>query len=67
MSAAPTRRPKPADRTLLQIFGVPLLLGVLSIFGLTAALLGEGAWHVASWAALAVPLVLTGWYARGTR
>ena len=67
MSGAPTRPQKPADRTLLQIFAIPLVLGVLSIFGLTAALLGEGPWHVASWVALAVPLVLTGWYARGAR
>ena len=66
MSAVPTRG-KPADRSLLQIFVVPLILGVLSIFGLAAALLGEGIWHVLSWAALAVPLVLVGWYARGTR
>jgi hypothetical protein len=66
MSAAPTRRDKPAERTLLQIFAIPLILGMLSIFGLTAALLGEGPWHVASWVALAVPLALVGWYARGT-
>jgi uncharacterized membrane protein len=67
VSAVPTPRDKPTERTLLQIFGIPLILGVLSIFGLTAALLGEGPWHVASWAALAVPPALAGWYARGTR
>ncbi len=37
----------------------PLLLAVLVVFGLLSALLGQGGvWWVASWVALAIPLVL---------
>lgn len=37
----------------------PLLLAALVVFGLLSALLGQGGiWWVASWIALAIPLVL---------
>ena len=39
----------------------PLVLAGLTLFGLLSALLGEGGvWWALSWAALAVPLVLSG-------
>jgi hypothetical protein len=39
-------------------WGWPLTLAVLSLFGLLAALLGQGGiWWVLSWVALASPLV----------
>ena len=41
---------------LARIFAAPLSLAVLTTFGLTAALIGEGAWHIASWLALLVPV-----------
>jgi hypothetical protein len=33
------------------------------MFGLLAALLGQGSWHGLSWLALSIPIVLAGWYA----
>ncbi|MNU01177.1 hypothetical protein D3C72_2444970 [compost metagenome] len=40
------------------VWGAPILLGVLSVFGLLAALLGTGAWHWASWTSLTLLLVV---------
>ncbi len=37
---------------------MPILLGVLTCFGLLAALLGVGIWHGMAWIALAVPLLV---------
>jgi len=34
------------------VWGAPILLGLLSVFGLLAALLGTGIWHWASWLSL---------------
>ena len=63
MSAA-ERPPSAPERSLAAIFGIPLGLALLTIFGLSAALIGEGPWHVASWIALAVPLAITAWCLR---
>ena len=49
---------KKSSRGFLFVCGVPILLGVLSIFGLLAALLGTGGWHWASWTALTILLVV---------
>jgi hypothetical protein len=46
------------ERTAWQTFRVPLLLAVLTMFGLLAALLAEGVWQVLSWLALATPIAL---------
>ncbi len=46
------------SRGFLFVWGMPILLGALSIFGLLAALLGTGAWHWASWTALTILLVV---------
>lgn len=49
-------------KTLWQIFRAPTWLGVLSLVGLIAALIGDG-WHdVLSWLGLGIPVVLTLWY-----
>lgn len=45
-------------RGFLFVWGMPILLGALSIFGLLAALLGTGAWHWASWTALSILLLV---------
>lgn len=45
-------------RGFLFVWGAPILLGALSIFGLLAALLGTGAWHWASWTALCILLAV---------
>lgn len=36
---------------------IPLLIALATAAGLIAGLLGEGAWNVAAWVGLAVPLV----------
>ncbi|AYD64081.1 hypothetical protein YH64_027120 [Achromobacter sp. LC458] len=43
-------------RGFMFVWGAPILLGVLSVFGLLAALLGTGAWHWASWITLTILL-----------
>lgn len=45
-------------RGFMFVWGVPILLGALSVFGLLAALLGTGAWHWASWITLTILLVV---------
>ncbi|MGE8688682.1 MAG: hypothetical protein ACN6PJ_16185 [Achromobacter sp.] len=47
-----------ATRGFMFVWGAPIALGVLSVFGLMAALLGTGAWHWASWVALAILLAV---------
>ncbi len=45
-------------RSTRRIWGWPLILAALTIFGLLSALLGQtGIWLPLSWAALAVPLL----------
>jgi hypothetical protein len=46
-----------------RVYGIPALLAILTMFGLLAALLGQGSWHGLSWLALSIPIVLAGWYA----
>ncbi|MGY6269609.1 hypothetical protein ACXIUT_07960 [Achromobacter denitrificans] len=46
------------SRGFMFIWGAPIALGVLSVFGLMSALLGTGAWHWASWTALAILLAV---------
>jgi hypothetical protein len=41
-----------------QLWGWPLVMAVLTIFGLLAALTGTGVWHWLSWIALGVPVVI---------
>jgi hypothetical protein len=50
------------QRSALQVFAVPILLGVLSAIGLVAALLGDDAWDYASWLALGVPCAVMVWF-----
>lgn len=45
-------------QTLSQIFGWPLVIGVLSTIGLVAALVGDGIWDGVSWLALLLPILL---------
>lgn len=49
------------------IWRMPLVLGALTLFGLLAALLGTGIWHVLSWIAIAVPLLVVAWHVGKTR
>ena len=40
------------------IWKVPLLLTILTLAGLLSALVGTGVWHVFSWVALSIPLLV---------
>ncbi|WJN59175.1 hypothetical protein OH686_10540 [Pseudomonas sp. SO81] len=42
------------------IFRWPLALGVLSLFGLLSALVGDQVYDLLSWLSLGIPLVLLG-------
>jgi hypothetical protein len=41
---------------LRRVWGIPVLLTALILFGLLSALLGTGIWHILSWAALYIPI-----------
>lgn len=41
-----------------RLWGIPLLIAIISLGGLLSALVGDGIWDVLSWAALALPLGL---------
>lgn len=44
------------------VWGMPIFLAVLTMFGLLAALLATGVWHWLSWFALATPIAVCLWY-----
>jgi len=46
------------NKNFTRIWKIPALLAVLTMFGLLAALLGTGAWHVLAWVALAIPAIV---------
>lgn len=46
----------------MKLWGMPILLGILSMIGLVSALLEDGLWDVVSWLALGIPCLLMGWY-----
>lgn len=49
-------------RSALQVFAIPIVLGVLSAIGLLAGLLGDDAWDYVSWVALGVPCAVMAWF-----
>jgi hypothetical protein len=49
-------------RSGLQVFCVPILLGLLSVVGLLSALLGNDIWNAISWLALGLPCALLAWF-----
>jgi len=48
--------------TLWFVWRAPIMLAILTVFGLLAALLKAGVWHWAAWLALAVPIVVGLWF-----
>lgn len=50
------------SRTPLQIWGAPIVLGILTTIGLISALLGDGVWDAVSALALGIPCLLGFWY-----
>jgi len=51
-----------ARRSLAQIFLLPAIVALVVVFGLVAALLGDGIWDMSSWLALAFPLALVAFF-----
>ncbi|MFT9073673.1 hypothetical protein [Gluconobacter potus] len=52
--------PVSASRPSVAVWPWPIALGLLTIFGLLSALLGQhGIWLALSWAALSIPLIVT--------
>ena len=45
------------------LWGMPLLLGALTVFGLVAGLLEDGVWDTIAAGALALPVLVGAWYA----
>lgn len=52
---------RPVTFGLRAIFAIPAALFVLSLFGLIAALLGDGGWDWMGWLGLLAPVAATGW------
>jgi hypothetical protein len=50
-----------------QIWGAPIVIGVVSAVGLISALLGDGGWDVLSWFALGAPVTVIIWYVYASR
>jgi hypothetical protein len=63
--SAPTSPPR--VRNVVDIFGAPLLLALLSAGGLLSALIGDGLWDVLSWFGLGIPVAVILWFALGRR
>jgi hypothetical protein len=50
------------SKRFINIWGWPIVLALLTAFGLLSALLGTGIWHWLSWAAIAIPLIMIAYY-----
>jgi len=50
------------SKRFIHVWGWPMLLALLTAFGLLSALLGTGVWHWLSWGAMAIPLIVIGYY-----
>jgi hypothetical protein len=50
--------------TRTQIWSPPVVLGLVSAIGITAALFGDDLWDVTSWVALAVPVSVCFYFIR---
>lgn len=44
------------------LWGMPILLGVLTLIGLVSALLGDGIWDLVSAVTLGAPVLVAAWY-----
>jgi hypothetical protein len=46
------------NSTFVRVWKYPVLLAILTLFGLLAALTGTGIWHVLAWLTLAIPVAV---------
>lgn len=53
---------RPIRQSAYQIWGIPIVLSVLTLFAMIAPLLGPGIWQWLSCVALTIPIVVTIWY-----
>ncbi|MDN5288065.1 MAG: hypothetical protein JWR38_4339 [Mucilaginibacter sp.] len=49
------------NQNLKKVWGIPLLLTIITVFGLLSALLGTGFWYILSWITLTIPLIVIVW------
>lgn len=47
---------------LIHVFGIPLILAIISLVGLVSALLEDGIWDALSWVTLGLLNLLVLWY-----
>jgi len=47
----------------IRVWAAPITLGLVTLFGLVAALLADGIGDAVSWAALGIPVAVCCWYA----
>jgi hypothetical protein len=52
---------RPISLGLGAIFAIPAIVAALSLFGLVAALIGDGVWDVVGWLTLGVSIVVLVW------
>jgi len=52
---------KPGHFTLTAIFAIPAIVAALSLFGLVAALIGDGVWDALGSLTLGVSLLVLAW------
>ena len=50
------------NAAFLRLWGAPLAMGLLTMVGLIAALLGNGVWDGVSAVALGIPVAACAWY-----
>lgn len=50
-----------------KVFGIPLILAFVSLGGLLAALLGDESWRYVAWPAIALPLIVAGYFVARAR
>nr|WP_068893081.1 hypothetical protein [Pedobacter panaciterrae] len=47
---------KQGNDVFFKVWGIPVLLAVVTIIGLLSAIMGVGVWHIVSWIALSIPV-----------
>lgn len=49
------------NQQVKKVWGIPVLLGLLTLAGLLSALLGTGVWYPVSWGMMLIPLAIILW------